>query len=66
MMNADSAANKMPHQMFMEDRKKLRQECVAASKHFKQTGLHLTHEEVNVWLKKLEAGENIDPPACHV
>ena len=33
--------------------------------HYEETGLHLTGEEVDDWLAKLEAGEIIDPPQCH-
>jgi predicted transcriptional regulator len=37
-----------------------------ALKHFNETGLHLTGEEVDAWLAKLEAGIEEDPPPCHV
>jgi hypothetical protein len=30
-----------------------------------RTGLHLTLEEVNTWLAKLEAGKDVEPPPCH-
>jgi predicted transcriptional regulator len=48
-----------------EQREALRQECMAAHEHFKQTGLHLTHEEVKAWLRKLETGKYVAPPECH-
>jgi predicted transcriptional regulator len=32
---------------------------------FERTGLHLTHDEVDAWLAKLEAGEDVPPPECH-
>ena len=57
----DEAAQKLR----AAQREALRQECIAASEHFKRTGLHLTQEEVEGWLGKLEAGECVDPPACH-
>lgn len=35
--------------------------------HYKQTGLHVTNEEVGAWLVELEAGnDDAEPPACHV
>jgi predicted transcriptional regulator len=37
-----------------------------AYQHYKQTGLHLTHEEVDAWLEKLERGEDASLPPCHV
>jgi predicted transcriptional regulator len=40
-------------------------EAEEASEHYKKTGLHLTHEEVDAWLKRLQAGEDIPPPPCH-
>ena len=37
----------------------------AAFEHYKRTGLHVTWEEVDQWLAKLQAGENVPPPGCH-
>ena len=37
----------------------------AAFEHYKRTGLHVTWEEVDQWLAKLQAGENVPPPECH-
>ncbi len=34
--------------------------------HFDETGLHLTEAEVDRWLSRLERGEEVDPPPCHV
>lgn len=28
-------------------------------------GLHVTAEEADAWLAKLEAGQDDEPPACH-
>jgi predicted transcriptional regulator len=33
--------------------------------HYKRTGLHVTWEEVDRWLGKLQAGENPTLPECH-
>jgi predicted transcriptional regulator len=49
-----------------EKREKLRQDAVAAWTHYQTTGLHLTAEEADAWLAKLEAGEDTPTPECHV
>lgn len=49
-----------------EARERLRQDAHAAWTEYQVTGLHLTGEEVDAWLARLEAGEDIDPPKCHV
>lgn len=41
------------------------QDAVNAWEDFEATGLHLTSLEADQWLAALEAGEDIDPPACH-
>ena len=33
---------------------------------YQASGLHLTFEEMDAWLAKLEAGEDVPPPECHV
>ena len=33
---------------------------------YQASGLHLTFEEADAWLAKLEAGEDVSPPECHV
>lgn len=37
----------------------------AAWEDYQSTGLHLTGEEVDEWLAKIEAGENPPMPPCH-
>ncbi|MGA2849790.1 MAG: hypothetical protein ABSE46_12400 [Terracidiphilus sp.] len=49
-----------------EMREKLRADALNAWTEYQQTGLHLTSEEADVWLAKLEAGEDAEPPECHV
>ena len=44
----------------------LRQDALAAWNHYQTTGLHLTEEEADSWLAKLEAGEKAEAPECHV
>lgn len=39
--------------------------AIATLERQKQTGLHLTAEEVDAWLAQLEADNDIDPPQCH-
>lgn len=48
-----------------EKREQLRQDALASWEHFQSTGLHLTGDEVDTWLAKLEAGEDAAPPPCH-
>jgi predicted transcriptional regulator len=64
-LNTASAPDDEAQKLRAAQREELRQECIAASEHFKRTGLHLTNEEVCTWLRKLETGEYVDPPACH-
>jgi predicted transcriptional regulator len=49
-----------------EKREKLWQDALAAWTSFQTTGLHLTAEEADAWLAKLEAGEDTASPKCHV
>ncbi len=49
-----------------EKREHLRQDAQAAWAHYQATGLHATAEEADTWLAKLEAGEDVAPPSCHV
>lgn len=49
-----------------EKREAFRQDAVKAWNEYRTTGLHVTQQEADVWLEKLEAGEDEDPPECHV
>ncbi|HEU4982986.1 MAG TPA: CopG family ribbon-helix-helix protein [Acidobacteriaceae bacterium] len=49
-----------------EKREQLRQDALAAWNHYQATGLHVTAEEADAWLEKLEKGENPPTPECHV
>jgi predicted transcriptional regulator len=33
--------------------------------HYKQTGLHITLEEFNVWVEQVQANPDVPMPACH-
>lgn len=44
---------------------KSRQEALTAWVNYQATGRHLTAEEADSWLARLEAGENVAAPECH-
>jgi len=48
-----------------ESREAVRQDAMAAWEAYQADGLHATGEEVDAWLAKLEAGEDVPPPECH-
>jgi predicted transcriptional regulator len=47
-----------------EKRERFRQDALAAWAHYQTTGLHVTAEEADSWLAKLEAGKDAAPPKC--
>ena len=49
-----------------EKREQLRRDALSAWADYQSSGLHLTAEEADAWLAKLEAGEDAAPPECHV
>ena len=49
-----------------EKREAFKQDAIRAWENYQQTGLHVTLEEADAWLAKLEAGEDAEPPKCHV
>lgn len=49
-----------------EKREQLRHDALAAWNHYQATGLHVTAEEADAWLAKLEAGKDGAPPKCRV
>lgn len=46
-------------------REAFRQAGIRAWDEYQATGLHLTQEEADAWLAKLEAGQDAEPPECH-
>jgi len=48
-----------------EKRESLRQNALAAWRHYQETGLHATASEADAWLARLEAGKRSAPPKCH-
>lgn len=69
------AKNRTPHFLMREaietyvereeKREAFRQDALQAWEEYQQTGLHLTGDEVDAWLEKLEAGEDAEMPECH-
>lgn len=47
-----------------EAREAFRQAGLAAWQEYQATGQHVTYEEADAWLAKLEAGEEADLPEC--
>ena len=48
-----------------ERREQVRQDALAAWAEYKATGHHVTGDEADAWLARLEAGEDVDPPSTH-
>ena len=46
-------------------REQVRQEAIDLWTHFQTTGQHVTAEEADAWLAKLEAGKEAVAPKCH-
>jgi predicted transcriptional regulator len=49
-----------------EKHEQFRQAALANWTHYQTTGLHVTAEEADAWLAKLEAGKDAAPPKCRV
>ena len=49
-----------------EKRETFRQDAMKAWDDYQATGLHVTQAEAESWLSKLEAGQDAEPPPCHV
>jgi predicted transcriptional regulator len=48
-----------------EKREQFLKDTLAAWEEFQATGLHITGEEANAWMKRLAAGEDVEPPKSH-
>ena len=48
-----------------EKREAFKQDALRAWEDYRQTGLHLTLEEADAWMARLEAGEDAELPECH-
>lgn len=42
-----------------------REDALNAWEEYQLTGLHVSHQEADAWLAKLESGEDVEPPECH-
>ena len=70
------ARQRTPHWMILqavrqyvdreEKREAFRQDGIRAWNEYQATGLHATAAEADAWLAKLEAGQDVEPPECHV
>ncbi|MDC9620653.1 CopG family ribbon-helix-helix protein [Xenorhabdus sp. XENO-7] len=49
-----------------EKRESFKQDALRAWEAYQENGLHLTLEEADDWLAKLEAEDNTELPECHV
>jgi len=49
-----------------EKREAFKQDALRAWEAYQENGLHLTLEDADAWLAKLEAGEDAELPKCHV
>jgi predicted transcriptional regulator len=48
-----------------EKREVFREDGTRAWNEYRASGLHVTFEEADAWLAKLEAGQDEDMPECH-
>lgn len=46
-------------------RENFRQDALRAWEAYQAMGAHVTAQEADAWLARLEAGENVGPPAAH-
>lgn len=70
------ARHRTPHRIMLdaiceyvereEKREVFRQDGIRAWNEYEATGLHVTLEEADAWLAKLEDGQDAALPACHV
>ena len=48
-----------------EKREALRRDALNAWAEYQETGLHISHDEADAWLARLEEGEEAKAPECH-
>jgi predicted transcriptional regulator len=48
-----------------EKREKFRESALTAWNEYRASGRHVTAEEADAWLAKLEEGEDAEVPECH-
>lgn len=69
------ARNRTPHWLMREaihqyvereeKREVFRQDAIRAWNDYQATGLHVSLDEADAWLARLEAGGDVEPPECH-
>lgn len=70
------ARHRTPHRVMLdaiceyvereEKREAFRQDGIRAWEEYQATGLHVTLEEADAWLARLESGQDASLPECHV
>lgn len=65
--SAHALAAEAIHQFIDEKEREhdFNQSCIDSYNHYKETGLHLTHEEVSQWMDSLFTEDEQTLPACH-
>ena len=48
-----------------EARERFKNDALSAWSDYQQSGKHVSEEEADVWLTRLEAGQDCDPPSPH-
>ena len=48
-----------------EKREQFRRDALVAWNEYRTTGLHVTADQADEWLAKLEAGEDVEAPECN-
>ena len=48
-----------------EKRESFRQDTLKAWEDYRATAMHVSAEEADAWLAKLQLGHDIEPPECH-
>jgi len=48
-----------------ERREQVRRDALTAWSEYQATGRHVTQKEADAWLRRLEAGEDVEPPEPH-
>ena len=49
-----------------EKHESFRLDGIRAWNEYQAAGLHVTLEEADAWLGKLENGQEVEPPKCHI
>ena len=48
-----------------EKREAFRQDTLKSWEAFRANGLHVTADEADAWMARLEKGHDVEPPECH-